>query len=237
MLHFSYKRVCAVCLLPLAAAAFLASCGEENKAVDAYSAVSYSAEEAAELLRADGVLPVQYERELRKAVNNDNVRMVRLLLAAGVDVNGELSWSSEIGIDVDGNTLLFEAVANADKSFAMVELLLSSGADVNARRSGAYLHNQRANVCGNPFADERCSARTSYQTPLHLAAEKNNLPLVRLLLAFGADANAEMYVDIPNIGYYASRGRTSSECRKPADVATDTEVKKCLYAAQEGNRG
>lgn len=146
-----------MCCIPVAACcgAFLASCGEENKAVEAYSAVSYSAEEAAELLRADGVLPVQYERELRKAVNNNNVRMVRLLLAAGVDVNGELSWSSEIGIDVDGNTQLFEAVANADKSFAMVELLLSSGADVNARRSGAYLHNQRANVCGNPFADER----------------------------------------------------------------------------------
>ena len=237
MLHFSYKRVCAVCLFPLVTVAFLAACDEENKAVDAYSAVSYSAEEAAQLLRADGVLPVQYERELRKALLNNNVRMVQLLLAAGVDVNGELKWSSEIGLDIDGNTLLFEAVANAGHSMAMVETLLRYGANVNARRSGAYLQNQRANVCGNPFADERCSARTSYQTPLHLAAEKNNLPLVRLLLAFGADANAEMYVDIPNIGYYASRGRTSSECRKPADVATDTEVKKCLYAAQEGNRG
>jgi uncharacterized protein len=77
------------------------------------------------LFRKEPRKTLEYGRQtvLSIALSNDDIRLVRLLLDAGADVN--LRWGS-------GYTPLIDAALSSEEE-AIVKLLLERGADVNAR--------------------------------------------------------------------------------------------------------
>jgi len=116
---------------------------------------------------------------LTRAVQAENVGEVKRLLAQGADVNiaGEHRAPLEIATDHENMEMVKLLLAHGANpkddnalcwanSTEMAELLLAHEANVNARKED-----------GN--------------TPLHMAAIRDNVPLAELLLAHGADVNAK----------------------------------------------
>ena len=66
----------------------------------------------------------------------------------------------------------------------MVQLLLQHGADVNAKNACASFHH-----CAYR-SDHILMRHRENTTALHVAVNLNHLSIVRVLLQFGADANA-----------------------------------------------
>jgi ankyrin repeat protein len=121
----------------------------------------------------------------------EKAKIVRLLLAAGADVNAIADSSHRWSI---WRTLLHAATGEEE----VVKLFLEAGANVNAMdelgatplHSAAYRNDTGA---GKLFlaAGADVNAPDKYgSTPLHEASTENQIEVVSLLLAMGADVNA-----------------------------------------------
>jgi ankyrin repeat protein len=137
------------------------------------------------------------------AVQKDNVESVRLLLAAGLDPNPVLPSGNSLlkmamsfkhrasalalieggadvaSVDRAGLTALHHASQAGDVE--LVKALLGRGADVNVRTPGVRLAVNRGRDAGRQFVGG------GRQTPLMIAAQANQLNVMRALVAAGAD--------------------------------------------------
>jgi ankyrin repeat protein len=150
--------------------------------------------------------------ELMKAIEANDVRWVRALIAAGADVKNDVRPLREAairgyvpiakalidgGAEVNGRGYPLNAAARAGQA-AMVALLIQRGADVNARDlTGnpplieAVLSSngvEAAKVLLAAKADPNAQEKTC-GTALHLAAQQGNVEMAELLLAVGMDVN------------------------------------------------
>ena len=185
---------------------------------------------------------------LHKAAEHKNATLVRALLAAGADVEAEDTWDftplhdavaarsvecarllMEAGADVNAGggfdrniTPLMTACdlpgrwsgrrRKGDTNVEMVRLLIDAGADVNAR----------ADV-RDPFEP----AEVDVRTPLLVAAEAEDLPTIRVLVAAGADVRvADEDGETPlhliagsSAGLHLTRGSTSADLRRMEEAA------------------
>lgn len=134
-----------------------------------------------ELAEYNGVTP------LLMAVSNDHHDIARVLIEAGANVDAA-DWYGRRPLwaavesrnrDVSSTTATTNGV-DRDAALQVISLLLERGADANARtehfppRMGGHAFN-------NSYVP------TVGETPLYRAALNNDLPLMRLLLAHGAD--------------------------------------------------
>jgi len=164
---------------------------------------------------------------LHVAVRKKNRPMVELLLSVSAGAKKKLMET----VDQGGDNALHTAVCCHNSE--MVKLLLSHGADVNELQGMLWLG--RGGISCAPLhlaaSDKKCieiikillehkamidvTDRAGF-TPLHLAAQRNNVEAVELLLRNGAD------LSIKNFG-----GDT------PSQVANSEEVKKMLLLAEK----
>ena len=111
--------------------------------------------------------------------------MVSLLLTRGADVNLATSFGGQ-------RTPLHIAVGRG--SIDVVELLLAHGADVNARLRSSYFPTGASDLGNWEFScawQGQMSLYLKGRTPLHLALCRLHTPIAELLLAHGADVNAQ----------------------------------------------
>jgi uncharacterized protein len=134
---------------------------------------------------------------------------LRLCLALGCDPNET---------DERGVTLLADAAATGD--IDRIKVLLDAGAKPNA--AGTVVPTLPfLRFPGSPFDD---NAPSSFRIPLHNAVEVNEIEIVTLLIAAGADAQA-----VDNGGRTALFSARSSEiARVLIDVGPDVEAQDCL---------
>jgi ankyrin repeat protein len=147
------------------------------------------------------------------AAENGDVKMVKLLLAAGAHVNvgcplAAAAKNSDVktvelllaaGADVDASGPL--VVAAHDGDVHLVQLLLAKGADIN-KPSDSYMlsplveaaKNNHFDVCKILLAAKATVNNCKYP-PLAYAAEEGNLRILRLLLDHGADINAMCHLN------------------------------------------
>lgn len=130
---------------------------------------------------------------LMHAAERDNLRLVKLILASGADVNAR---------DQRGWTPLMHACMTRLASAEIVEALLGAGADVNAkdrigrtaliwalRTGGGKEVHEKVRLLLAGGADP--NAKSQYgETPLLHATSARSLDTVAQLLAAGADPNA-----------------------------------------------
>lgn len=120
--------------------------------------------------------------------------------------------------DKRGVTLLADAAATGDVD--RVKVLLHAGSKPNA--SGVVRRTSSLpKIPGSPFDD---NAPSSYQIPLHNAAEVNEIGIVNLLIAAGSDAHA---VDRGRRTALFS-ARSPEVARALIDVGLDVEAQDCL---------
>ena len=111
--------------------------------------------------------------------------MVSLLLIRGADVNLATSFGGQ-------RTPLHIAVRRG--SIDVVELLLAHGADVNARLRSSYFPTGASDLGNWEFScawQGQMSLYLKGRTPLHLALCRLHTTIAELLLAHGADVNAQ----------------------------------------------
>ena len=129
----------------------------------------------------------QHKIELFDAARNGNIKIVRLLLDKGADVNAK---------DRSGKTAMILAAKNGHAD--IVRLLLDKGADVNAKADDDTTALMQAAEKGNvdvvralleKGADVNVR-RLDGSTALMYAAKNDNVDAVRVLLDNGADVNA-----------------------------------------------
>lgn len=87
-------------------------------------------------------------------------------------------------------------IATRQRNMQLVELLLSKGADANARRegSGNALYEVQTADMARQLIEHGANANEADAngvSPLHIAAGKNRIDVVRFLLKQGADINAQ----------------------------------------------
>jgi len=110
-------------------------------------------------------------RLLNRAVGQNDLETVKFLLNKGIDINlTDEGWLMP--------TPLESAAANGNA--AMVKLFLEAGANPNINRWGCY-----------PRLQNDCLFYSGTQTPLHYAAIKNYLEIIKILLDHGADINMQ----------------------------------------------
>jgi cytohesin len=154
--------------------------------------------------------------ELMKAIQTDDLRWVRALIAAGANVKNDVRPLREAairgdvpiakalidgGAEVNGRGYPLNAAARAGQT-EMVALLIERGADVNARDLTGYTPLMEAVLSPNgveaakvllaakadPDAeDEFCEGGS----PLHWAASQGNVAMAELFLAVGMDINQQ----------------------------------------------
>lgn len=122
--------------------------------------------------------------------------MVKLLIDAGVDVNQKGSH---------GASPIYVAVESGYRT--IIETLLENGADVNGR--GGELNTTKPVSMARSDSTIYYAKVNSNSTPLHLAALKGNVDLVRLLLKNGADVHATNDVQATAVHYAAAAGHVS----------------------------
>ena len=128
---------------------------------------------------------------LMEAAQDNNVSLVNLLLGAGCDAN--------VGNDVDYTPLMVACECGA---LATVRLLLEAGADPNRRNA----QGNTALICVIvPGADENLR-RSGYADSAVLEMQADMLEIVHLLIAAGAEVNAQ-----------------SDYCRTPLDYAVELQ--------------
>ena len=119
--------------------------------------------------------------------------VAQTLIANGSDIDWRDSW---------GTTALHYATYK--NSCAVIRVLVEHGADVNvsSERKGTPLHSaaaiadkvdtlEAARLLLELGADVNAPRPRDRKTPLHAAVKSGNLPLVRLLVAHGADVHAQ----------------------------------------------
>src|SRR6516162_8678879 len=154
--------------------------------------------------------------ELMKAIQANDVRWVRALIAAGANVKNDVRPLREAairgdvpiakaliegGAEVNGRGYPLNAAARAGQA-EMVALLIQRGADVNARDLTGYTPLIEAVLSPNgvevakvllaanadPYAKSSCVCA---ENALHWAAYQGNVAMAELLLAVGMD------IDVP----------------------------------------
>ena len=160
-------------------------------------------------LQRRGISAREYDRKLLYAAENGETELVKLLIAAGTDVNKA---------DMFGETPLYKAADNGRAE--CVKLLINAGADVN-----------KANDKGEtPLIWAAIKGRTEYlrlllaagadvnwadkdgKTPLYWAAYYSHAECVKLLIAVGADVNKASHYGSTPLYYAAYYGH--AECVK-----------------------
>ena len=145
-------------------------------------------EKARKRLSARGIAQEEYSKALFRAVNEGDTELIRLLPAAGANINAK---------DADGKTPL-RCAAEGGRTDA-VRLLLGIGADVPAALSNGWgeLHlaaagglTDRVRELLETGADVNARDEAG-NTPLYQAASNGHINATRLLLAAGADVNAK----------------------------------------------
>lgn len=142
------------------------------------------------------------------------IKIIRLLLDAGADSNNLATTGHPREV---GTTALHSA-----KTAAVAQVLLDAGADVRARgeRRETPLHfacrKNRTGVARVLLAAPRGAELVHWQdyvgqTPLHLAAQRNSIHLVRLLHSYNADANARDNYDHTPMHFALRRNVASVE--------------------------
>lgn len=154
------------------------------------------------------------QHKLLSAIRNGNVEEVKTFLAKGADANAQDKYEAQYDGDEDGHnqTPLHYAVLYRrvdDRTTKIIDMLISKGADVNsvdtdgatplhyALRTSVERYEDRESI-GNIVAlfiskGANVNARHGMtgETPLHMAVENDYKASVELLLAKGADANAQ----------------------------------------------
>jgi len=126
---------------------------------------------------------------LTRAVDDENMRKAKLLLAHGADVNAAAA---------DAGTPLNIAARHEDVE--MAELLLAHGANPNGKNidGDTPLHETRSTEIAElllAHGAEVDARNSGDNTPLNLAAYWGDVPMAEVLLAHGADVNAKNHLD------------------------------------------
>jgi len=126
------------------------------------------------------------ETPLHKAVSEENIEMVKLLLANKADVNAK---------DANDGTPLFDAVNKNNEE--LVRVLLTGKPVINASSChGGYrpLHSAKSRKIAELLITHGADVHVkndSGSTPMHNAAQKGITDVVECLIAHGADVNAK----------------------------------------------
>ena len=151
--------------------------------------LDHGAEADAQNARADGQTPLHQGLH---TPNEDNSRIVRLLLDHGVDVNAR---------DKDQETPLHFGCSIGDSETALV--LLDHGAELSAQNANGQTQLHRALQGSHYYTSDRVSrlllergvdvnARDKDKaSPLHLASSNSRSRIVQVLLDHGAKADAQ----------------------------------------------
>ncbi|KAK3689334.1 ankyrin repeat-containing domain protein [Podospora appendiculata] len=170
------------------------------------------------------------QRKFMKAVRNDDR-----------DTVGELLWTTHPNFScADYNGLRPLQVAAQNGSIPMMQLLIASGADVDCYRASvsqtplmlalASSHYNAAWVLITRGGADVGLADSNGQTALHIAARKNFLPIVNLLLSKGACPNAyDNTHDTPLMEAVCREGREI--------VPDDTTVLRALLEFKDPSTG
>ncbi len=135
---------------------------------------------------SDGYTP------LLTAIEEDNKKMLKLLIRAGADVNAKGKYNEENGI-----TALMMAIDKENKGIE--KLLIEAGADINTKsengitalRIAAYVENEdMVKLLIEAGADVNAKDNDNF-TALMIAAYVKNEDIVKLLIEAGADVNAK----------------------------------------------
>jgi ankyrin repeat protein len=122
---------------------------------------------------------------LHFASMHGDLQTIRLLVEAGADINGK---GDDYEVGVLGWATCFHRVREDVAAY-----LLSHGAQLNLWTAIALnrVEDVRAMIACEPaLMNSRMTRNQHRRTPLHHAAAKNRAAVVRLLIEFGADANA-----------------------------------------------
>ncbi|VVC42902.1 Ankyrin repeat-containing domain,Ankyrin repeat [Cinara cedri] len=126
---------------------------------------------------------------LHQAAKNNQVDMMRALLAAGAGIDSQ---------DRQGDTALHYAAGYGHKE--AVEFLLAAGANVNAKNiygetplycASKHYYVEVAKILLGKGADAKIVSIYGY-TPLHWWSLRGNIDMVRVILAAGASANVNV---------------------------------------------
>ena len=180
----------------------------------------------------------------RYAVLRENVRLVEMLLGAGVNVNSRDSFK---------RTPLHYA-AQYNKKPSVIKILLDAGANIEAtdKLSSTPLHNAAEyGVCENVRVLLGAGAKVNHKgigftgrdTPLHEAANSNSVPVVQALIEGGADLDAPgMYGRTPIFDAawnrrYPEMLKTLLDAGANADARDEMDESLLYYAVREKNIG
>ena len=178
--------------------------------VDYYYVNGISEWAIAYMLLKNGATIIEDQRLLMLAMENNSSDIVRMFFEQFPD------YSETNDFDIDGQTILHRAVQNhclggvigdRESRRKIVETFLRYGADSNrTSKLGFYpmydcinsgKHPERPTDVGtlglllDHFADIESGRQDNGMTPLHLAARKGDVPVVKFLLNSGADINAK----------------------------------------------
>jgi ankyrin repeat protein len=165
---------------------------------------------------------------LLMAVTNDQFEAARVLIEAGADVNAadwygrQPLWAAveSRNRDVTSATATTNGV-DRDAALEVITMLIDKGANVNARtrhfapRMGGHAFNMSY-------------VPTVGETPLYRAALNNDLPVMRLLLAHGADPKLSTDSGTSPLMAAAGVGWVRGQTFVPGGYATQLEAVKLL---------
>ncbi len=189
----------------------------------------------------------RFVRLLYRAAVRGYPKLVRSLVEAGVNVEGESAYEKTSGFKQHtGRTPLHSAAANGQ--LGTVLELIELGADKNVKDiedqtplhlAAANGHTEVAVALFKAGADIGAIEQEHGQTPLHLAAANGHTETVKALIGAGADKNARNSYGSTLLHFAASRGHMSTVSAL-MDMKADVDAKNNLgctplhYAAMEG---
>jgi len=185
---------------------------------------------AALALEGDGTTP------LHRAVYNNDVSAVDKLIKSGADVNARNEY---------GSTPMLEAVSNGNVT--ILERLLKAGAEVNSSGPDGMTplmivargtNTKAAKLLLDNGANVNAVEQQRKQTALMWASAQSQGPMVRLLVAHGADVNARALVNPVATAMFSTASPTdwlSNVTVEPrATYRAAGGLTPLLYATREG---